>query len=239
MLPGGKAVLFTLRTGVGSWDQAQIVAQSLETGERRLVVDGGTDARYLPTGHLVYAQGGTLFAVPFDVGRLEVTGGPVSLVEGVAVSTVFTGAAQFSISRTGSLVYVPGTSGAAQRTLVWVDREGLYVRPFPNVDEGLWVVSTDGGTHPLWAPDGRELFYLDDGRLMAMRVATDETFTPGNPEVVFGGRYFADFSGRPYDVSPDGQRFLMINQGDEASTRAEIIVVQNWLDELAQRVPVP
>ena len=110
--------------GGSGWALGQIVAQSLETGERYVLVDGGTDARYLPTGHLVYTQGGTLFAVPFDVARLEVTGGPVSLVDGVEGHGV-SGAAQFSVSRTGSLVYMPGTtSGAAQRTLVWVDREG-------------------------------------------------------------------------------------------------------------------
>ena len=120
-LPGGEAVIFTL--SAGTWDQGQIVAQSLETGERRVLVDGGTDARYLPTGHVVYAQGGTLFAVPFDVARLEVTGGPVSLVDEVAVAG--SGAAQFTVSRTGTLAYVPerSTSGAV-RTLVWVDRDG-------------------------------------------------------------------------------------------------------------------
>ena len=122
ILPGGEAVLFTLNTGGGSWDEGQVVAQSLETGERRLLVDGGTDARYVPTGHLVYAQGGTLFAVPFDVARLEVTGGPVSLIEDV-VELPATGTAQFSVSRTGSLVYVPATSSAVRR-LVWVDRDG-------------------------------------------------------------------------------------------------------------------
>ena len=115
-------MLFTLNTGGGSWDEGQVVAQSLETGERRLLVDGGTDARYVPTGHLVYAQGGTLFAVPFDVARLEVTGGPVSLIEDV-VELPATGTAQFSVSRTGSLVYVPATSSAVRR-LVWVDRDG-------------------------------------------------------------------------------------------------------------------
>ena len=123
ILPGGEAVLFTLSTAGGNWDQGQIVAQSLETGERRVLVDGGTDARYLPTGHLlVYAQSDTLFAVPFDMRRLEVTGSPISLVEEVAVNPG-SGAAQFSVSRTGSLVHVPRTSSAV-RTLVWVDRDG-------------------------------------------------------------------------------------------------------------------
>ena len=115
------------------------------------------------------------------------------------------------------------------------------MQPFPNVDEGLWIASTDGGTHPLWAPDGRELFYLDDGRLMAVPVATDETFTLGNPEVVFEGRYFIDFPGRPYDVSPDGERFLMIKEGTrsgDAPPASQIVLVQSWHLELLDQVPV-
>ncbi len=72
MLPDGETVLFTLRTG-GAWDDAQIVTQSIETGERRVLIEGGSDARYVPTGHLVYALGETLLAVPFDLERLEVT----------------------------------------------------------------------------------------------------------------------------------------------------------------------
>ena len=81
LLPDGESVLFSVTTATGAtrWDQAQIVAQSLRTGERTLLVEGGSDARYIPTGHLVYALGSVLFAVPFDVDRLEVSGGPVPL----------------------------------------------------------------------------------------------------------------------------------------------------------------
>ena len=77
-LDGGRALLFTLATGAGAerWDTAQIVVQVLSSGERKVVLRGGSDARYLPTGHLVYALGGTLLAVPFDVKKLEVRGGP-------------------------------------------------------------------------------------------------------------------------------------------------------------------
>ena len=85
ILPGGETVLFTLATGTAAerWDKAQIVTQSLRSGERKTLVDGGSDGRYVPTGHLVYAIGGIVFAVPMDVRRLEVTGGPVPIVEGV------------------------------------------------------------------------------------------------------------------------------------------------------------
>ena len=84
ILPGGEAVLFTVSTGLGTWDQGKVVIQSLVTGERQVLVEGGTDARYVHTGHVVYAHGGTLFALPVDVESLEVMGGPVSMVEGIA-----------------------------------------------------------------------------------------------------------------------------------------------------------
>jgi serine/threonine-protein kinase len=124
LLPGGRAVLFTLATG-GGWNEAQIVVQSLETSERKVLLRGGRDARYVETSHLVYARSGTVLAVPFDLSRLEVTGGPVSLLEGVRDAGAFTGATHFSLSGDGSLVYVPGgPDQEAQRRLVWVNRSG-------------------------------------------------------------------------------------------------------------------
>src|SRR6202030_1095350 len=89
MLPGGQAVLFTLAAGgntgtTAAWDKAQIVVQTLKSGARKVVLEGGSDARYLPTGHLVYALNGVLFALPFNLRHMETTGGPVGIVEGVA-----------------------------------------------------------------------------------------------------------------------------------------------------------
>jgi hypothetical protein len=83
LLPGGRAILFTLARN-NDWDAAQIVVQSLDTGTRRVVLEGSTDARYVSTSHLVYALGSTLLAVPFEVATLAVTGGPVPLVEDIA-----------------------------------------------------------------------------------------------------------------------------------------------------------
>ena len=110
ILPGGEAVLYTLGTDTRRWDSAQIVVEQLATGERTVVVEGGSDARYLPTGHLVYALGDTLLAVAFDVDRREVTGGSVPLVQGVSRATL-SGGANFGISETGSLVYLGGGAG--------------------------------------------------------------------------------------------------------------------------------
>ncbi|MDA2928243.1 hypothetical protein MYX78_13620, partial [Acidobacteria bacterium AH-259-G07] len=411
ILPGGEAVLFTLRSG-GSWDDAQIVVHSLETGERKVLINGGRDGRYVPTGHLVYAREGTLMAVPFDVVRLEVTGGPVPTVEGVRQAAAnLTGAAQFSFSGLGSLVYVPGTR-EIKRTLVWVDREGneeplvgelspsqrprvspdgtrlaitiadsgnedvwiydlarktssrltfdpasdsfpvwtpdgrrvvfsstrdggqynlfwkaadgtgqvqrlttspnsqirhsfspdgkqmvfvevdpeteadlyvlsmegelksqplvqtdfreidpaispdgrwmayesdetgqleVYVRPFPNVEEGKWQISGERGGDPVWSPEGRELFYYNfiASGMMAVRIETEPTFSAGSPVLLFTGRYRYG-QGRQYDIHPDGQRFLMIKEGGQtegASAPTQLIIVQNWFEELKRLVP--
>ncbi len=151
MLPGGQAVLFTLATGSSlagaAWDKAKIVVETLKSGVRKTLIDGGSDARYVPTGHLVYALNGVLLAQPFDLRRLETTGGTVPVVEGIA--RTFYGAAQFGFSNTGSLIYIPGpVSGGATsgRTLALVDRKG-EVEPLKNIPSGAYFsprVSRDG-----------------------------------------------------------------------------------------------
>jgi eukaryotic-like serine/threonine-protein kinase len=122
-LPGGKAVLFATSTASFSWTNAQVAVQSLGAGERRNLIKGAMQPRYASAGHLIYAQGGSLMAVPFDMKRLEVTGAAVPVVEGVLQSAT-SGAAEYSLSTTGSLVYVPGGVQAEQRRLVWVNRNG-------------------------------------------------------------------------------------------------------------------
>ena len=118
----------------------------------------------------------------------------------------------------------------------------IYVRPFPNAEGGRWQISKAGGTEPLWSRDGSELFYLDRGwRLMAVPVRIDPSFDFGNPEVVLEESYPAvpGVAGRHYDVSPDGKRFLMIKEGGagDETTPAELILVQNWFEELTRLVP--
>ena len=130
VLPGGEWVLFTATTvaGANRWDEARIVVQSLNSGERKVLWEGGSDARYLPPGHLVYALEGVLYAMVFDVDSLEVVGGPVSLIEGLArapVPATQTGTAHFSFSDGGSLVYLNGTGSASSLgTLALADRNG-------------------------------------------------------------------------------------------------------------------
>jgi len=122
-LPDGKAVLFSASGTISSWINAQVSVQPIGTGERRSLVQGATQPRYAPSGQLVFVQGGNLMAVPFNIERLEVTGAALPVLEGVMESPS-SGAAQYDISATGSLVYVPGGDQSNQSTLVWVSRSG-------------------------------------------------------------------------------------------------------------------
>ena len=135
------------------------MVQSLRSGERKTLLEGGSHARYVPTGHLVFARGGVLFAVPFDLKRLEVTGGAVPIVEGVwRTPGANSGAALFSVSDTGSLIYVPGPAAASsdQSDLALIDRKGV-VTPL-KVPPGVYE-------YPRVSPDGTRLvFGTSDGK---------------------------------------------------------------------------
>ncbi len=135
-LPGGRALLFTAPPNVA--------LLSLDTGERRTILEGAADARYVDTGHLVYMKSGTLMAVPFDVRSMQATGSPVALIENVMHAVNAGNAAnetlagQFAVSRSGALLYVDGgIFPSLQSTLVWADRNGVaqplagaQVRPY-------------------------------------------------------------------------------------------------------------
>ena len=412
-LPGGKAVLFAAATSNSNWTNAQIAVQLLGTGERRNLVQGGMYPHYSPSGHLVYVQGGTLIALPFDPERLTATGAAVPVVEGVLQSTVY-GSAVYNFSSTGTLVYVSGSIQSSQCKLVWVSRNGteqpltapsrayvqprlspdgrgvavgitepdrqvwlydlsrdtltrftfqgnsnlvpfwtpdgkriaftsnkegarnifwqladgsgglerlttskflhvpgswspdgkllafsevtdttgydiwvlhmgdpsagsgqarkaepflqtpfnegapefspdgrwlayasnesgrreIYVQPYPGPG-GKWQISTEGGWEPLWNRNGREMFYRNGNKMMAVEIATKPSFTAGTPKVLFEGKYEMPNNSTPdYDVSPDGQRFLMLKPVEqEQAAPTQINVVLNWFEELKQKVP--
>ncbi len=118
----------------------------------------------------------------------------------------------------------------------------IYVRPFPNVTDGRSQVTDRGGRSPQWSPDGRELFYVSRTSMMTVPVQLNPTFTPGNPAKLFDARSlvldgrFMGSTARTFDISPDGQRFLMLQEGnlsDEGNRPSiGIVVVQNWFEEL-------
>jgi serine/threonine-protein kinase len=154
MLPDGEHLLFTLATGgTGSerWDRAQIVVQSLRSGERKVVIRDGSDARYVgSSGRIIYAYGATLRAIPFDLKRLEVTGDPEPIVDGVRRASVdsATGAAQFGLSATGTLAYILGGVPPTHRTVALIDMSGRAT-----------VLDTLPGLNytPRFSADGRQI----------------------------------------------------------------------------------
>jgi serine/threonine protein kinase/Tol biopolymer transport system component len=124
----------------------------------------------------------------------------------------------------------------------------VYIRPFPDVDSNRMQVSTNGGDSPLWSPDGRELFYRNGAAVMAVSVKTEPKLNLEIPKTLFQGSYVTYVSGspvmRPWDISPDGKRFLMIKSplpaGETSAAEGlrKINIVLNWFEELKQRVPV-
>jgi serine/threonine-protein kinase len=115
----------------------------------------------------------------------------------------------------------------------------VYVRPYPNVDRGRWQISAGGGTSPRWSPDGRELLYLDPSGLMTVPVTVGDNFSAGQPSRLFPVKPFGGRLGGDYEVSPNGRRFLFILDGPPAAVRpAQVIVVQNWIEELKERLRI-
>jgi Tol biopolymer transport system component/predicted Ser/Thr protein kinase len=397
-LPDGKHFLYTtFATGTGA---RGIYAASLESKDRKLILNSPSNAIYVLPGYLLFVRQGTLMAQPFDADRLQLTGEAVPIAEGLQVSQT-TGSASFTASDNGVLAYRTGTAAAAL-TLVWVSRNGteqrlsapahnytlprlspdgqrvaiaieeaesqiwlydlsrdtltrltftgtanvdplwtpdgkrivfkgngnrlfwqpadgsggaeeltsadlsannapdswspdgqelaltedratrniwimplkdrkprpfvvspsyetaprfspdghwiayasnesgryeIFVRPYPGPG-GKWQISTDGGTEPVWNPKGRELFYRNGQKLMALDYSAQPAFSAGKPRMLFEGPYLTTARSIPdYDVSPDGQRFLMLRAPDQAQAPAQISVVLNWLEELKQKVP--
>jgi len=154
-LPGGKEVLFTSSTAVGNYEDADIFVYSMASGRSKRVQRGGFHARYVPPGHLVYTHEGTLFAAPFDLKSLEVTGPPVPFISGV-VTNPATAGAQFSFSKTGNLIYVPGPSIVQNVGVYWMDRNGQFT-PMLRDPRAADSVATAGYLFPAFSPQGTRL----------------------------------------------------------------------------------
>jgi len=404
VLPDGNAVVFTAGDAdMETWDEGVISVLSLVTGEIHRLVDGGTNARYSPTGHLIYALGNRLLAVAFDATELAVTGAPVPIVEEVSTDPS-NGPAKFAISRVGSLLYTPGSQWESRRRVVSVDRAGrteplieslrdygaphvspdgqflalsvdsanvsiwtysfsrdtltrlvsgfnngsplwspdgrrlafasdregkndlfwipsdgsgqpepldvgkyqripeswspggdfllyfephpdtgmdigvlsigqdeparaflrtnaveiaprfspdgrwvahqsdesgrpeIYIRPFEN-PAIKWQVSTAGGADPVWNPQGGELFYRDGDKMMVVDVALGQTPQLGKPRLLFERHFDKSSRGGDYDVMPDGQQFIMLDDSASAPRPTKLVLVRNWFQELERLVP--
>jgi serine/threonine protein kinase/WD40 repeat protein len=123
-LPNGKAVLFNIiSSDMTSFDDARIAVVSLDTGRQKILLDGGMNPRYSATGHLIYSRGASLFAAPFDVQRLEITGEATPVLEGVSASDL-NGYAGFGFASDGLLAYVRGGLRGRDRRVMSVDRQG-------------------------------------------------------------------------------------------------------------------
>ena len=147
VLPGGRAALFTIDFEESTFDDAALAVVSLDTGERHTVLVGGAHGRHVPSGQVVYARGGRLFAVPFDLQRLVVTGTPIQVVDGV-VYDLRNGGTKIAVAADGTLAYVPGSPGSLERRLVWVDARGARE-----------VVTSEARRFldPRLSPDGRQV----------------------------------------------------------------------------------
>ena len=222
LLPGGDALIYTVAfAGITSYDDARIDLWDLKTRQRKTLVTGGSSAFYSPSGHIVYARAGKLFAVPFDLKRREVTGSALQVVDNVMMSQN-TGAAHFAVSRRGDLAYVPGGVEGGNRTLVWVDRSGktetMPLKPASYL-------------YPRIAPDGRSMaleiegpnhdfYFYDFARTVLSKVTTDgmshnPVWSPDGRRLAYrswlgGGMTMwvmnSDRSGTPARLDPKGTR---------------------------------
>ncbi len=190
VLPGGKAVLFTSSATRVNYEDAEVAVYSMSSRERKTLIHGGSYARYVSTGHLVYMHEGTLFAAPFDLKRLEVTGQPVPILEDV-VTVSLHGGAQYSISETGNLAYVAGRSDILNVSIDWMDREGKFT-PLRGTPAAYY--------DPAFSPDARRLaLTIYDGKRLDVWAYDLERDTLS--------RLTSDGRGNESPVwTPDGQR---------------------------------
>ena len=199
-------MLFTITALTGGLEAAQVAVLDLQSGTRRVLFRGGSHAHYVPSGHLVYGQAGTLRAVAFDLARLELRGTPVTVVPDVVTSSQ--GGVNAVVAHDGTLAYlsVGGVAGTPRR-LVWVDRQGretpIGAPPRPYF---LPALSPDGTRLAVFANDQEGdlwLWHLGRKTLTRLTVVPGrdvvQVWTPDSRRVIFsseraGGR---NCSGRP------------------------------------------
>jgi Tol biopolymer transport system component len=230
ILPGGKAVLFTASASNTAFDAANIEVMSLADHRWKTLVRGGTFGRYLPSGHLVYVNRGTLFAVPFDVDRLEVHGTPAPVLDQVGYNAA-AGSAQLDFSQTGTLIYRSGGAGGGLLTIAWLDgagkaqpllaKPGNYGRPSMSPDgQRLALDVTEGSGTDIWAYDWQRdtmtrltfagnvdgPVWSPDGRYIAFQASEGMSVTrsdgSGKPQPLTQSKNIQS----PWSFTPDGKR---------------------------------
>ena len=209
-LPTGDALLFTIWTGV-TFERPQIAVLSLKNHQQRVLIDGATSPHYVSTGHLVYEQGGSLFAVPFDIAHLELSGTPVRLSSSPQMSIGQITEAQLALSPSGTMAYVPGPDTTdVDRTLVWVNRNGLAVpvsdmhRPYasPRISpdgQRIAVSILESGNYQIWIYD------LERGtlsRLTHEKSNAEGVWSPDGKQIAFASNLTGPTN--IYAVSADG-----------------------------------
>jgi serine/threonine-protein kinase len=245
LLPDGDGILVTVTTSTGStrWDEGQIIVASISTGERTVVVPGGTEGRVLPTGHLVYALGNDLLVVAFDVETRTRRGGPVSLVQGVRrAPQEATGAANYGVTEQGTLVYLTGeASGEDGRVLVWADQAGGVTRAVadsrsyggarlsPDGEhlavventagaDQVWIIELESGTREMLTDDDSvkaNPVWTPDGTRVTFRAGEDILWRPADGSAPAEELWDGDGPGQPFDWSPDGQTLVFGRAGPD------------------------
>jgi serine/threonine protein kinase/Tol biopolymer transport system component len=180
LLPDNETVLFTLIQGepFDRWDKAHIVVQSLKSKKRTTLVEGGSDGRYLPSGHIVYGRGGVLYALPFDAQQLRAMGEPAPILDGIAQSGA-TGIAMWTLADNGTFLYVQGPAYSTdRRALALLDRTGHFefLKMAPNAYLG-----------PRISPDGKSIAVGVDDEKDANIWVYDVAGTTSGRRLTFGG----------------------------------------------------
>jgi serine/threonine-protein kinase len=221
--PGGRQIVF------GSWRGGRfsnLYILDLDSGSTTRLTDSPDmqlPTSITPDGRAVIFHS---FTKSLQALRLDVPTEPMTLVETLGEER------NGELSPDGRWLSYEGESPSHPGRL------DIYVRPFPDVNRGLWQVTKDGGTFPVWSRSGRELYYITPaGTLVAVPVESSGTvWNAGSPAELFRGQYaIRDGSlGRQYDVAQDG-RFLMLKR-EAAAEAPHFVIVQNWVSELARQV---
>ena len=225
LLPDGDHVLFAVTTATGPdrWDRAQIVVHSLKSGERRVLVEGGSNPQLAIAGHLIYALGSTMLAVAFDAGRLAVTGSPIPLADQVAVAA--TGTSNIAIAGNGSIAhFIESESSLRATKLALVDRagartllpvpEGRYSFPRVSPDgQQIAVVNQDQGKASIWIYD---VSGTSSMRRLTFESATTLVWTRDGRRIAFGSNRESGTAlyWQPADGSGSEERLTDLERAD-------------------------